>query len=67
MREMVLNRREDQDANVDLLLGVQRRAVFHPETEARDILAAASAKLDILAHNADNPSYCLCRRLSRRG
>ena len=55
MREMVLNRREDQDAGVELLLGVQRRPVIHPETDARDLLAAASAKFDILADNADNP------------
>ena len=55
MREMVLNRREDQDATVELLLGVQRRPVIHPETDARDLLAAASAKFDVLADNADNP------------
>ena len=55
MREMILNRRQDQDASVELLLGVQRRPVIHPETDARDLLAAASAKFDVLADNADNP------------
>ena len=55
LREMILNRRQDQDANVELLLGVQRRPVIHPETDARDTLAAASAKFDVLADTADNP------------
>ena len=55
MRRMVLARREDQDASVELLPGVQRRPVIHPETDARDLLAAASAKFDVLADAADNP------------
>ena len=55
IRQIVLNRRQDQDANVELLLGVQRRPVIHPETDARDLLAAASAKFDVLADAADNP------------
>ena len=55
MREKILNRRQDQDASVELLLGVQRRPVIHPETDARDLLAAASAKFDVLADAADNP------------
>ena len=55
MRRKVLARREDQDASVELLLGVQRRPVIHPETDARDLLAAASAKFDVLADAADNP------------
>ena len=55
MREMMLARREHQDASVELLLGVQRRPIIHPETDARDLLAAVSAKFDILADNADNP------------
>ena len=36
MRRMVLARREDQDASVELLPGVQRRPVIHPETDAAD-------------------------------
>ena len=55
VRNMILNRRQDQDANVELLLGVGRRPVIHPETDARDLLAAASAKFDVLAAVADNP------------
>ena len=55
MRRMVLARREDQDASVELLPGVQRRSVIHPETDARDLLSAASAKFDVLADAADNP------------
>ena len=46
MREMVLNRRQDQDASMERLLGVQRRPVINPETDARDLLAAASAEFD---------------------
>ena len=49
MRELVIRRRADQDANVELLRGVLRRPVIHPEHNARDLLAAASAKLDALA------------------
>ena len=48
IRQMVLTRRQDQDASVELLLGVQRRPVINPETDARDLLAAA-------ADAADNP------------
>ena len=55
MRRLVIARREDQDATVELLLGVQRRPVINPETDARDLLAAASAKFDALADAADNP------------
>ena len=49
MREIVIRRREDQDAHVELLRGVQRRPVIHPDKNARDLLAAASAKFDALA------------------
>ena len=52
---LVIARREDQDATVELLLGVQRRPVINPKTDARDLLAAASAKFDVLADAADNP------------
>ena len=55
MRQTVINRRQDQDANVELLLGVQRRPVINPESDARDLLAAASAKFDVLADASDNP------------
>ena len=55
MRNLVLVHRQDQDANVELLLGVQRRPVINPDTDARDLLAAASAKFDALADAADNP------------
>ena len=55
MRELVIRRRADQDASVELLRGVQRRPVIHPETDARDLLAAASARFDVLADAADNP------------
>ena len=55
MRELVIRRRADQDANVELLRGVQRRPVVHPEHHARDLLAAASAKFDALADAADGP------------
>ena len=55
MRELVIRRRADQDANAELLRGVQRRPVIHPETDARDLLAAASARFDVLADAADNP------------
>ena len=54
MREIVIRRREDQDAHVELLRGVQRRPVIHPDKDARDLLAAASAKFDALADAADN-------------
>ena len=54
MREMVIRRRKDQDANVELLQGVQRRPVIHPDSAARDFLAAASAKFDALADATDN-------------
>ena len=54
MRELVIRRRADQDANVELLRGVQRRPVIHPEHDARDLLAAASAKFDALADATDN-------------
>ena len=54
MRELVIHRRADQDANVELLRGVLRRPVIHPEHDARDLLAAASAKFDTLADATDN-------------
>ena len=54
MRELVIRRREDQDANVELLRGVLRRPVIHPDHDARDLLAAASAKFDALADASDN-------------
>ena len=54
MRELVIRRREDQDANVELLRGVLRRPVIHPDHDARDRLAAASAKFDALADASDN-------------
>ena len=54
MRTLVIRRRADQDANVELLRGVLRRPVIHPEHNARDLLAAASAKLDALADATDN-------------
>ena len=54
MRDLVIRRRADQDANVELLRGVQRRPVIHPEHDARDLLAAASAKFDALADATDN-------------
>ena len=54
MRELVIRRRADQDANVELLRGVLRRPVIHPEHDARDLLAAASAKFDALADTTDN-------------
>ena len=44
----------DQDANTELLRGVLRRPVIHPEHNARDLLAAASAKFDALADATDN-------------
>ncbi len=40
---------------MELLLGVGRRPVVHPETDARDLLAAASAKFEVLADAADTP------------
>ena len=54
MRELVIRRRADQDANVELLRGVLRRPVIHPEHDARDLLAAAAAKFDALADATDN-------------
>ena len=58
MRELVIRRRADQDANVELLRGVLRQPVIesprHPEHDARDLLAAASAKFDALADATDN-------------
>ena len=54
MRELVIHRRADQDANVELLRGVLRRPVIHPEHNARDLLAAAAAKFDALADATDN-------------
>ena len=54
MRELVIRRREDQDANVELLRGVLRRPVIQPDPDARDLLAAASAKFDALADGSDN-------------
>ena len=39
---------------MELLRGVQRRRVIHPEHDARDLLAAASAKFDALADATDN-------------
>ena len=54
MRELVIRRRADQDANVELLRGVIRRPVIHPDHGARDLLAAASAKFDALADATDN-------------
>ena len=55
IRALVIRRREDQDANVELLLGVQHRPVIYPETDARDLLAAAAAKFEVLADSTDNP------------
>ena len=49
MRQLVIRRRADQDANAELLQGVLRRPVIHPDHDARDLLAAASAKFDALA------------------
>ena len=43
-----------QAANVELLRGVQRRPVIQPEHNARDLLAAASAKFDAMADASDN-------------
>ena len=54
MRELVIRRRADQDANVELLRGVLRRPVIHPEHNARNLLAAASAKFDAMAYASDN-------------
>ena len=54
IRALVIRRRADQDANVELLQGVLRRPVIHPEHDARDLLAAASAKFDTLADATDN-------------
>ena len=54
MRELVIRRRPDQDANAELLQGVLRRPVIHPEHNARDLLAAAAAKFDALADATDN-------------
>ena len=54
MRTLVIRRRTDQDANVELLRGVLRRPVIQPDQAARDRLAAASAKFDALADQADN-------------
>ena len=54
MRELVIRRRADQDANAELLQGVLRRPVIHPDHDARDLLAAASAKFDALADATDN-------------
>ena len=54
MRELVIRRREDQDANVELLRGVLRRPVIHPDQDARDLLAVASAKFEALADASDN-------------
>ena len=39
---------------MELLRGVLRRPVIHPEHDARDLLAAASAKFDALADATDN-------------
>ena len=46
---------EDQDANVELLRGVLRRPVIQPDHDARDLLAAASAKFDALADASRQP------------
>ena len=54
MRELVIRRRADQDANAELLRGALRRPVIHPDHDARDLLAAASAKFDALADATDN-------------
>ena len=54
MRDLVIQRREVQDSNVELLRGVLRRPVIQPDQTARDRLAAASAKFDALADRADN-------------
>ena len=54
MRELVIRLREEQDANVELLRGVLRRPVIQPDHDARDRLAAASAKFDALADGSDN-------------
>ena len=55
IRNLILRRREIQDSNVELLLGIQRRPVINPETDARDLLAAGAAKFDSMADAADNP------------
>ena len=55
MREIVIRRREDQDAHVELLRGVQRRPVIHPDKDARDLLAAASAKFDAPGRRGRQP------------
>ena len=54
MTNSVIRRRADQDANAELLQGVMRRPVIHPDHDARDLLAAASAKFDALADATDN-------------
>ena len=54
IRALVIRRRADQDANAELLRGVLRRPVIHPEHNARDLLAAAAAKFDALADATDN-------------
>ena len=55
MRELVIRRRAHQDANVELLRGVLRRPVIHPEHHARDLLAAASAKFDATGRRNGQP------------
>ena len=55
MRELVIRRRAHQDANVELLHGVLRRPVIHPEHHARDLLAAASAKFDATGRRNGQP------------
>ena len=54
MRDLVIHRREVQDANVELLRGVLRRPVIQPDQAARNRLAAASAKFEARADQADN-------------
>ena len=55
MRELVIGRRADQDANLERLRSGARRPVIHPEGDARNILAASAAKFEMMADNADNP------------
>ena len=55
MRNLIISRREQQDAQVELLRGATSRPVIRPEAGARDLLAAMSGKCEVLADNADTP------------
>ena len=55
MRELVIRRREDQDAHVELLRGVLRRPVINPDHDARDRLAAASSQVRRLGRRQRQP------------